>query len=500
MTTLDPYIPGGAISKWFEYFETVSPDVAKKEINMVKIAGGMALNTMAKVIFVPWPVLSGNGIIAPVGPTGSAKSWLVEHTSLFFAGEDTIPEGTPQYIAEVIEKRKVGIYTIPEVGEALSAAEKGGYMANWGYLLNRIYDLDKIELGRRQAKKTVMVPRRSYYVSAMIAGLPEDFKGIFDIWKKGLKRRFLFLPITTEAPDTLYDIDDSVKDMIIESIWLQKFLKRIMVIVNYDKNMANKYISSLHDKIRDPDMRKKIRDYSVKLLGSWALDHALALLVQEFGDFDSVSIGNKNSVVEGKGVRIELLPQKEMDYFIHRIESPNYNILKPALFFKNLIDSISPEMILCISVGPTETYTVIRHFGDLLTEITESPLVMRVVAQVPGGRDGGRYEAILNRVSDMLERHGIISHSKLLKNLYNVKAKELGEVIDTLKQRGEVVVRKSGRTRYYLKPSLRICGTCALFHRPGCPEESEDTLRVGGMMNVDDEACERWTPLWGEEG
>jgi len=505
--SLDPFIEGGFIDRWMRLVGLASPDTIKDHPLEVKVLGSAFLNTLTRVCSSTDPIKFGNMLLLMTGPRRSRKSWLTDFIEGLLGvlnGPYLIPHGTPEAVGEAIGKIKWGFVTANEAGEIVANATKEGYMSAWGFLMNKVYMLESIQMLRRQKRKSVFVPGKSYYVSLMLNALPEDISLLFEKWR-GLERRFIPLYFT-RAPRRAWRRRVEGSDEFIDFIWLCKILRQTVFFIDIPEDPLNELGEELDRKDRNaPEDVKSLNDalweYSIKLLMSWLVDVSVPKIAEELKNIVTRNCHHRNNTFKEKKGRIEPFG---IQYDIATVTDYGDNLpLKEDLFEENkggepFVVHLSPLSPTCHQVLVTIHRIVTPLWGQMVTMVTNLSGFDPKIA--------GRISEFLNllrerKVVTLREAYrGPLKQVMRLREVGGVK-NLWTKVLGPLEATGQVVVRRLGRRRTFLiHPSARICGTCALFHRPECPEESEDTLKAGGMMNVDDEACERWVPLWGDEG
>jgi len=463
--TLDPWLPGGFIDIWIRWIAARSPDYVEKKLDVWKILGGCLLNTACKVIANVEPVRTGNMLIALIGPSGSIKSWAL--TSMRIAAPDlTIPAGTPEYLLESISEQRNGVVYETEIGTVMKAAEaKGGYMRAWGDVMNKIYDLDALEAGRRKAK-SVFVAQRSYYVSVCIAGTPKDYAGIFNLWP-GLRRRFLMLNMKEVAPPRIWEPTSLGLEACAKIQFLLDKLQNHMIFLklkNIDViNEAGRKI------IGDAVTQRKGFEYLVKLFYALICD---------------------NVAVVVSNLRGELRPGIAVNNF--QIDSLLNTPIKtddvpiPLLMFKPMINSLQINAVSVVSVDCRQFKTDIRQLTELLNRqlLTAPPTIEGPVRE---------YVEFFEDVRELLSRRQWITLRDICR-LRNWPKQKALVYLDSMTEAGYVIVRKKGRSTVVLDPALKICGTCARFRR-NCPLDP----RNEGFVEIFDEPCEDYAPFFEEE-
>ena len=305
---LRPFLHGGFMEKWLSLINVASPDTLRKHPTEVKVLGCCLLNTFTRACSPTEPINFGNMLLLLTGPRRSAKSWLtglIEDVMRLFNGPHLIPHGTPEYIGEAIGKLRWGILTANEAGEIITNADNKGYMSTWGYIINKIYMLEGIQMGRRKKGKSIMVQGRSYYVSLLMNALPGDITTMFEHWS-GLERRFIPLSFT-RVPRRAWKATQERHAVLNEMISILKSLSRAVVIVDLPEEPLSEVGSKLVQNLME-DSRTTSRWYIVVAMGRKAGHLALGMgktagatltmIAEEFRQ-DVLSLNQVCHVLEG---------------------------------------------------------------------------------------------------------------------------------------------------------------------------------------------------------
>ena len=478
--TLDPWIPGGFMELWLEWVETQSPDYAERKLDVWKILGSVILNTAVKVVADIDPVRTGNMVVGLVGPSGSIKTWAITRIMRTCAPLLSIPTGTPEYLLQKIGDRAFGIVYETEIGTVIKQADRrSGYMRIWGDIVDKIYDLDALEAGRKRSQSVFIEPY-SYYVSVCTAGTSKDYMGIFDNWP-GLKRRFLMLNMGEVAPSRVWKISARGAEVLAELRALLEGLMNHMLVVRVEhpeviNEVAKREVDS---KVSDPLLRRRVFDYTVKLFYALAADTALTSLLREGSVVGSQSVSVKE---RRRGREYELttlsLTQPATDDGNHGVEGV-------VSIFKPLITRCGVKFLSVLSVDCRSWATDIQELSALLRR--QLPTLPTLDAPER------EYAEFVEDVRDLLKEHGFTTLRELCYRRNWVKRTAL-KYLETMAEAGLIVVRKKGRSTLIFNPSMKVCGTCAWFNTKACPFKGY--ADIGD--SPEDHQCDKYTPV-GEE-
>ena len=519
--TLDPFLPGGWMEKWIRFFEDYSPDVARKRLNELKILGSIVLNTIGKVYINPRPIHFGNGMLGLIGETGSAKSWVAEIPSLLLP---TIIHGSPQSVAEKIEEKKWGIYVVYEIGEILKIAQRKGYMSEWGNMIAlKLYNLEEISVGRvekgKKVERTVYIPPKQYYVSALFLGTYDDFSGIFSLWP-ALKRRILFLnfgktlpfaawPITAEGAKALAELRRT-------SAALSKWAFLVHLDWNYETKIGSYVQRKVYERTGDPAVARMAAEYWVKLMAAYLVDEAASKLA-EIGEPVDMSIQfphsrhtiiSLNKLLENPSLPNHVLYRESTDI------SNFFSCYPDVLEFLKTIGVRGVDIVVGgVAIPPVDTG--VPTGGDVGTLIADMLIdtVSTSWGQVPDMAASPREERffkILEKVRNKVEAAGKIRLRKLARS-FPSKTATYGEVVRAvweLDRRGEARLwprtwRKGSHTPVYVVSSSYMCCLNCKHLAFDHEEKTYNCLKghdLVGELGMDlTKACKDFEPRGGEE-
>jgi len=462
------------MEKWLEWCSIKSPDYATKKLDIWKVLGSCIINTASKVIASNIdPVSTGNMLIALTGPPGSIKSWAI--TMMQIVTKDfNLPMGTPEAIAEVVDKHGYGVMYETEIGTVLKQAEKPGqYMRSWGDLLNKIYSLDPIELARRKKSKTVVLPPKSYYISAVIGGTERDFAGMYSNWQ-AMKRRLLILDMKEVAGRKIWVKSSRGAEVLADLHLTLRGLrdKAFMVALNEEAvKLVNDFFEAVPS-VGDPLLDRLVFDYTLKILYATLVDWALS-------DCSNCRVAARVEVVkvsrDGGG-----LPDED-PYIMRQVTATQAE-------FGEMFERCGVKELSLLSPTVATLKATLRTVADLVIRLVRHSATVLSMFEAPSSSN--EYLKFIGDVNDMLRSREYVTLREIC-NKRHWLSKTAWNYLMSMSEEGQVVVRKVGRTTVVLKPTARLCGTCALYGE-GCPNSDPKT---GIYPDPRDEPCELYRPV-----
>jgi len=245
---------------WMEFCEALYPKITKKN-SIAFLTVGCSLLSQAAKLYVdrtrPFP---SNFFITLTGPPSSGKGRIIDCLRLVLSGTwiDDIPTGSAEGIEQEIQVRNYGFLIWDEMGEL--AEKQQSYLDKVKYLLNKAYYLDRITR-TKTSKSSVDIPANSYYLSVILAGLPEDWKKLEKKFLGGFERRFL--PVEVKRAKKPFERDEPDKEAQQHLEWLWEFINdmknKIFIVKEFD-------FSALQDKVMSYDEKywTMIEEYTHK--------------------------------------------------------------------------------------------------------------------------------------------------------------------------------------------------------------------------------------------
>ncbi len=485
---LTPFIPGGWISRWLDYLKVTSPDMVRNETEICKIIGMVGLSMLGKVLIDKlYPLDAANMMIGLTGESGTAKTWLAERLIEDVIeldrglGLKRIAHGTPEKVAELIELQRWGIYFVDEVASAIKNATRGGYMTEWGeVILMPLYTRSAISLRRRKSSKDIYVEPKSYYVNTIFCGTERDYAGLFNNWP-ALKRRILLMRIRYEPPEEYWQPSPEGGRILAELHLLNRWLKNKIVVVELDKDALNEAMKDLKRRFPDPEMRRQVWHYVPKFIATWCLDQVMSEVAEQ--------------ILEGRGsVDISATGSQkhsEKETVEWRMVTPNDMSSESSLYrLSMLIDGLSSmisniEIINCRCTVDVLSKLSMVFIDSISTLHRHSTSTLRMAAA-----QNPQLEDVCTKILRKLEQLRITTARDLLRSIPGLDARTRDSALRELSERGEAVLRRYGRALFVIHPSVKVCGTCALYDE-GCPAKDKE----GVGPDPRDEPCELYKPM-----
>jgi hypothetical protein len=362
--------------------------------------------------------------------------------------------------------------------------------------MNKIYDLDALEAGRKR-RGSVFVEPRSYYVSSVIAGTPKDFSGIFNRWP-GLRRRFLILRMEEIAEPKAWEEKGEGTEELAKLHALLKRMENMLFFINLeDIEVLNEHVRMV--KIEDPELKRKFFEYLLKLLYAVIIDKTIVKIRPYLDENSLSSLPQRYTVQEGM---IEIIINN-----ISYITPPSISITSDNKHAQSLattkhVISIISDVVRYHQISLLSLLSLsCRNF---LSDIKSmSQILLKILAT---SSDNGdiyfespipRYTDFIADVDDMLRGKQYIRLRDLLKNRHWTS--DYAKIyLESMEEAGSVIVRRErvgGReSTLIIKPDAKFCGTCAFFKRMNeCPrlKTTEDVVNQKPLDNP----CEKWTAI-----
>jgi len=301
-----------------------------------------------------------NFFLSIVGKPASGKSRVID--CLRDVIDQTwiyeLPTGSVESIEENLDIWRFSYLIWDEMGELGEKSQS--YLDRVKYLLNKAYYLDRITRGRT-TKKTVAISRKSYYLSVILAGLPEDWKKIEAKFLGGFERRFL--PITIHRARLPFEPDEPQSEEALghqaKLVQLINWMEDKAFLVNAD-NLSHFQKSTLKVNERYWSL---IEEYAYKLNAVLKLNYITAI-VEQMGDLD-VSTYQKfleplpdstlihSDTIDTFKIQFDTLIQNKNSPSSFWINVPNVSMLDDTLHFvvrslQGIIDIADEVLNRCI--------------------------------------------------------------------------------------------------------------------------------------------------------
>jgi len=280
MPTLDvPFPLNGLVYRMLELAERWAPDLVAQYSDNVAIALSSAIGVRAKA-FVAINAMPCNAEVLLIGVPGSGKSTTINLVRMLNR-DIVLKSGTPEYIEDVISESVSyngfleGIICSEEFAKTIKHRERGKYLADMYYLLKQMYDCSYLESGR-VAVKSRFVPEYSYMVNFYMGMTYSDYADVSDYVDEAFIRRVLVLEYRERLNKRGIARNAAGLDRIREML---SDLSRYHVKVNIDDNLVG-HVKYALDEI-DAEARKisyscadACCDYFWKIMAWRAIDRA----------------------------------------------------------------------------------------------------------------------------------------------------------------------------------------------------------------------------------
>lgn len=334
---------------WMEYCKKTYPKIVDKNWWTFFLTGCQLLAHASTLYIHRSKPMPGNFFNVLIGEPASGKGRVIDCLKDAIEGTwiSEIPTGSIEAMEDELDRARSGILIWDEMGEL--GERQQSYLDKVKYMVNRAYYLDSITRART-TKKTTYMNAHSYYLSILMAGLPEDWKKIEKKFLGGFERRFLPLQVqTAKGPfeDSPYDPDALIH------------LRAIRDIINQFEDIAILVepgdLSHLKDEVMEVKKRywTLLEEYALKLDGVMRVNYAttdvpslhqrlepsphLELLI----DIDGVDC----YVMDIDGV-METNDAHSFDSIIHQIPSMSIKMVKNNL--EGFIDVADETLYRCL--------------------------------------------------------------------------------------------------------------------------------------------------------
>jgi hypothetical protein len=404
------------------FVELCYPWLLKKNWYQILVVGCSLLSTSAKLFINYTRPMPCNFFLTLIGSPAAGKGRIIDCVNAVLSDIDwlyNIPTGSVEGIEEVIDSRRIGFLIWDEMGELSQGAKKGDYLSKIKYLFNRMYYLDKLER-IKASKKPVSIPANGYYISIILAGLPEDWKNIRDTFLGGFERRFLPLKIErTKTPFEDYPTDDRAIPVLLECQNMLDLFKDKQIIVE-PLNLE-----------RYKDTILKIDDRYWTLFEEYIKKLAACLILN---DLTAESISQIS-----KGIKISD---------------------QPILISNDIHDILMISNDIVISDKNPSSFSDIKYhiLDDTVITLLDSH------SSIPKINDA-KYVEMLNKIDEHYKRTGefIVHKTYLMKVILEVtNPKWFEKYYRAFIARGDVRIVKvpEGKPDHVIKPTLTICYNC----------------------------------------
>ena len=460
-TVLDAFLQRGPLADWLKLCKySLTPRTYEMNVEKLLLAGCLLVNQAAHVFVNDAFKTPANMFIALLGKPGCGKTTIMNLMRLVCDAANIyeIPTGSPEAMEEAIEEYRDGIIFWDEAGELV---EKGSdYLQRVRYLLNKLYYLNGITR-KKTTRKSVEIKPRSYYVSAVLGAIEDDWNRLISHWKGGFERRFLPLRLKKgrrmferEAPRS--EAVEAVKNL---SGWF-KPVRNSVFAVDFTDIMP--VLKEVGGKLNVPEeYETAVEEYSLFVLSAILVSNVLA----EAGRGEDF-----RRKIRSHG---HYSPRGTINSFVTHSDYNDLYIVTYSDHVTKIFDGKLGEHMVTIPVVTLVTIVtrlVASCFTDVNVEIRESKVL-----------------EILDRIRSRVEKGvKIVSHKTFVREIIRIgNANIYRGYVKFLEDAGYIRVLHGKRgKKVILDLNAKICGNCALFGSSLCHNVSP------GMP-----ACKDFKPL-----
>jgi hypothetical protein len=478
--TLEPFLPGGFMEAWLSWWHKVSPDLTANNQEALKIIGTLALHTLCKTRLLHIGLQPMTMFLGLFGEPSSGKSWVPKMFEMAFR-ELVIAAGTPEAIAESIERQRVGIIIWDEVAELISQAKRRGYMSEFPNLTNQLYNTQSVYMTRRRAK-TVKLPADTYFVSLILTGLDEDYAGISELFGRGFERRLTPVRLKGRLPRFPRALDDSnlpgVEHLVKLRRWYEA-LKDVQVFIKMRglEKLEERRELEPPEEIKGTDAETNWFDTIKRLLSAILIDKALPRSLPKLSTLGASERLNAPSREGGgeRGTSPSTLPEG--------IEV-NFSDVQTFRQFQT-VHGVTKVIVMNVSEN-----CLTQHVHAL------RPLLAHLSEYYTKFQPRGELElsSYFIRIMKFLDKCGGVTTERNLSRWLRIYARKFEEVMKSAEQQGIVVRRVIGHSKYILKASMKVCGTCRHFMAPTCKMKTDPNAMIVWEELLMEEGGECWEP------
>jgi len=277
------------LDRFEEYCKVTIPRIYKNNKFAARVLGCMVLNTAARAYAYFSQSLPGNMFIALIGEPGGGKTRLMDCAEAAVLGThvSVLGPATPEALLESLARERQAILFWDEFGEVVKKA-KGDYMSTFSEKMNKAYYLKDLGM-RRTSKPSITLSMRSYYLSAVVTCVPEQWKEAETQFYGGFERRWLPLRIGGELP--LFDfgsVNPEGAEILAELHSILSQLKGVAVAVDGLSSLG-KYEQEIKKRVPDREKQIAIAEYLTKIVTAELVNLALEEIVSQMSQVSQAS-------------------------------------------------------------------------------------------------------------------------------------------------------------------------------------------------------------------
>jgi len=184
---------------FLRYYKGTCPDATKGNENIIRILAASMACLATRAMIDMAPPRPATFFIAITGPARTAKSTLLRtlRPVTYTTPISELRGGSPEAIIRDLDERRHSFLIYDEGDQLVKLSHR--YMDTLPYLLNQMYYLDPIHMGRT-TRKSVYIDSESYFTNVYFAALPGQWKEVEEIFGEGFRRRVLVLHTNRRIP------------------------------------------------------------------------------------------------------------------------------------------------------------------------------------------------------------------------------------------------------------------------------------------------------------
>jgi hypothetical protein len=449
---------------WERFFELTVPEIYKNNRFAIRVLGCQVLNTAARVWIKKAKSLPGNMLIALLGAPRSGKSSIMGCMKAAVLGShiSILPRSTPEALVEAVHKDRVGILFWDEFEEVYKKSKD--YMNTFSNLINQMYYLEDISF-HRTTKPKISLPMRSYYFSATIACLPQQWKAIEASFMGGFERRWLTLSIRGRLP--LFYMEEAKPEaaeiLAKIALYLRGLQDKVIVVEDlYPRSYAQEVEREIEKSIRDPLKQGAAAEYFEKILAAEVVNLVLDDIIK-----GEVSVHVSNGVRRENSLSRSII-WTHMDYI-----SDNMGQIWTLDRDKNPCDFFL--------VRPTDTLGQLGH-----RLVVEYDILKNLIWNITGVRpfEDAEMAKLVEKVEVARREKVAVTMRDFVRDVLGMRdAQWYRPRVEALAEAEVIRVVEHGRKKIViLDPDAKICGNCAKWTGLPC-----DASRVPLEMQAERE-------------
>ncbi|MBO8161778.1 MAG: hypothetical protein H0Z24_09115 [Thermosipho sp. (in: Bacteria)] len=452
-----------------EYFELSQPAFASRNQHVIDLTSAFLPLLASRAWINRGTLIPATFFIALTGYPRSGKTAFLKNLRRVLPSSiSRIPIGSPEFIVQEIGARRHGILIYDEISQLEKLLSR--YMDTFMPILNSMYYLYDLDLGRRDEKKSVFVPAEDYFVDVIFSGTPEDWESIILKAVGGFVRRILRVHVHGRIP--LFEEDEIDMELERKRALLQSKIRAVLDALTHVNLIVvlrglKHYAELVESRVRDPEKQSMIEEYAYKYLAGKLLSYLITVeedVSADEIDTDYILSALERNITNLRNVDITIYNSNadiidvDITYFVVRDQTLD-RFLPPNFadaVLNTLISIVTDEMSAPSDVV-LKNAQKIRQFVDETHEIVVT--YRTFVRDILKLRSAYEYKQLV----ELLEDAGYI------------------RIYDNPRGRGKLVV---------LDTRVPICANCAFFmNAERCP-------RLDGILDprlveisVDSRAC-----------